>query len=215
MSDAFVHDRRLFAVVSLLAGIASLVLAGGAGSPGGAAADAFEYFRAHQGRFVGVAVMVLAWMVLAIAFVAGLRSLLEGERRALGFAAALLCSGGILLLGFAVFAFIGAMLSIVTVAEAGGQLEAARLHAAIWSNLSFFLTDPGLMTLGFGQIAFASLAWRGGVLPRWLAVTGFVAGVAGALTLAVYQSSVLALVQMAGLGIWGISIGVLLLRARA
>jgi hypothetical protein len=214
MSDPLTHDRRLFAIVSLLAGVASLLLLGGAASPGGTAAAALEYFRAHQGRYVGVAVLTLVWMVLAIGLVAALRSLLEGERGMLASAATLLCTGGILLLGFAVFAFIGAMFAIVAAAESARDLEAATFHAAVWSDLSFFLTDPGLMALGVGQLAFSLLAWRGRIFPRWLSVVGFVGGAAGALTLAVYQTSTLAIVQLAAFATWGIATGVMLLRRR-
>lgn len=212
MNDAFTLDRRFFAIVSLLAGVASLLLVAWASAPAGAGSDPLADFRAHQGGYVAVAVIVLLWMVLAIAFVAGLRSLLEAGRPALALAATLLCGGGVLLLGFAVFAFIGAMFAIVATAEASQAVDAARFHATVWSNLSFFLTDPGLMTLGFGQMAFGALAWRGGAFPRWLALVGWAGGIAGALTLAVYQTSILAIVQLAAFGTWGIATGVILLR---
>jgi hypothetical protein len=43
---------------------------------------------------------------------------------------------------------------------------------------------------------------------------GIVGGVAGLLTLAVYQTSVLALVQLASFTVWAFATGVTLLRAR-
>jgi hypothetical protein len=68
------------------------------------------------------------------------------------------------------------------------------------------------MTLGLGQLLFAWLDWNGRVLPRWVTVLGFVGGIAGLLTLAVYQTPLLALVQMTSFGVWGLAVGSILLR---
>ncbi len=67
---------------------------------------------------------------------------------------------------------------------------------AIWRNLSFLLSDPGLMTLGAGQLVFGWLTWRGRAFPGYVAALGILGGVAGLLTLAVYQTAVLAIVQL-------------------
>jgi hypothetical protein len=105
------------------------------------------------------------------------------------------------------------VLSIVT-ASGFARAEDATYHAAIWSSLAYYLTDPGLMAWGLGQLLFGWIAWRSAVLPNWLAVLGIVGGVAGLLTLAVYQTSVLALVQLASFTVWAFATGVTLLRAR-
>jgi hypothetical protein len=51
-------------------------------------------------------------------------------------------------------------------------------------------------------------------VPNWVAVVGMVGGVTGLLTLAVYQTPGLALVQLSCFTIWGFAAGVTLLRAR-
>jgi len=71
------------------------------------------------------------------------------------------------------------------------------------------------MTLGLGQFLFAALAWKGGTLPKLVAAIGFVGGLAGLLTLAVYETGVLALTQLAAFGVWGLATGVILLRKPA
>jgi len=121
----------------------------------------------------------------------------------MAFAATLLCAGGALLLGFATFAYVGAFLAITAASHAAPSQAEAIYQAAIWGNLSFFLSDPGLMTLGLGQ-------WR---LFRWpVCAVGYLGGLAGLLTLAVYQTSVLAIVQIGAFGVWGIATGIALLR---
>ncbi|HET7548832.1 MAG TPA: hypothetical protein VFJ86_13755, partial [Usitatibacter sp.] len=62
-------------------------------------------------------------------------------------------------------------------------------------NLSFLLSDPGLMTLGAGQAIFGWLAWIERTPSRAIGVVAMVGGAAGLLTLAVYQTPLLAVVQ--------------------
>jgi len=122
--ESLAPDARIFAAAGLATAmltVALVVLAGGEGGrlePGGL----LPYFRAHHTRYVASASVALAWMVVAIPFLAGLRELLAAQRRALGTAALLL----------------------------------------------------------------AALAWNA-ALSRVLAVIGWIGGIAGLLTLAVYQ----------------------------
>ena len=109
---------------------------------------------------------------------------------------------------------IGALLSIVA-AGAPPRAEDATYQAAIWSSLSFYLTDPGLMAWGLGQFLFGWLAWRSGVLSNSVAAVGMIGGVAGLLTLAVYQTGVLAIVQILCFAVWGFACGFSLLRGQA
>jgi hypothetical protein len=120
---------------------------------------------------------------------------------------------GVLLLAFATFMNIGAVLSIVA-AGAPPRPDDAKYQAAIWSGLGFYPSDPGLMAWGLGQFLFGWVAWRSVVLPNWLAIIGMLGGVAGLLTLAVYQTAVLALVQLLAFTIWGFATGLSLWRAR-
>jgi hypothetical protein len=134
--------------------------------------------------------------------------------RDVALAATILSAAGILMLGFALFMHAGAMLSIVA-AGSPSRPEDAAYQVAIWSSLRFYLTDPGLMAWGFGQLLFACYAWKSAALPKWLSIVGMIGGVAGLLTLAVYQTGLLALVQLAAFTVWGFAIGIRLLRQRA
>lgn len=78
------------------------------------------------------------------------------------------------------------------------------IRRQFWGNLSFYLTDPGLMTWGLGQFLFGWLAWKSNVLPDCVSVVGMIGGIAGLLTLAVYQSGVVALIQLASFAVWGL-----------
>jgi len=139
--------------------------------------------------------------------------ILRPKSAAFALTATLLSTVGILLLGFAIFAHVGAVLSILAAGRPPDAADAT-YQAAIWGNLFFYLTDPGLMTWGLGQFLFGWLAWRSGVVPNWISVIGMIGGIAGLLTLAVYQSAMLALLQLVCFAVWGIATGVILLRMR-
>ena len=176
-------------------------------------AEQLLYAASHRGTYALFASVVLAWAVFSVPLASILAKLLRAKGSALASAAQLLVAVGVLLLGFGIFMHIGALLSIL---EAGAPPSAAdaTYQAAIWYSLSFYLTDPGLMAWGLGQFLFGWLAWRSGVLPNWVALVGIVGGVAGLLTLAVYQSGVLGLVQIICFAVWGFATGLSLLRSR-
>jgi hypothetical protein len=210
--ETLVPDARVFAVVALATALLTvLLLAGGESKlePG----ELLAYFRAHRGRYVVSASMMLAWSVVAIAFLTALREVLGRDRRVLASAALLLAAGGVLLLGFGSFVGIGAFFALDAASEGLGARLQAPYQAAFWRNLSFLLSDPGLMLLGAGQALFAWLAWRT-TLSRILVAVGFVGGVAGLLTLAVYQTALLATVQLAAFAVWAGWIGLIMLRGR-
>lgn len=208
-------DRRpVLGIVSLVAGVLSLaLLLASLQPPPATPAAQLAFVASHRGAYVAFTTIVLTWAVLSIPFVVTLRTLLENTPSVLGTSALLLCAIGILLLGFALFMHAGALLAIAS-AGTPARPEDALYQVAIWSNLRYFLTDPGLMTWGLGQFLFGWAARKGDVLPRWLAVLGMIGGVAGLLTLAVYQTGVLALVQIVVFTTWGFTTGVVLLRGR-
>jgi hypothetical protein len=217
MNDSPGLDHRLlFACFAIAAGLLSLLLIiSAAGPPPPAPAGLLPYFEAHGARYVLLGVTVLSWTSVAIPFIVGLGALLAAQGRVLARAAVLLAASGVLLLGFATFAFVGAFAAVSAAARVAPSPAEATYQAAIWSHLSFYLTDPGLMTLGLGQFLFAVLAFRSGALPKLVAAIGFIGGLAGLLTLAVYETGVLALTQLAALGIWGLATGVILLKKPA
>jgi hypothetical protein len=161
------------------------------------------------------ATIILGWAVFSIPFVITLGQFLRAPSAGLALSGSILSAIGIALLGFAQFAYMGAMLSIV---RSGHALEAgdAIYQATIWRNLSFFLTDPGLMIWGLGQSLLGWLArQQRNLLPRWLSTVGMISGGAGLLTLTVYQSALLALIQISMFTAWSFATAVVLLADRA
>ena len=195
------------ATLSVLLLVASLV------PPPASPSELLAMASRHRAAYGGFASLVLAWAVFSVPLIVTLGQLLRPHGGTLAAIAQLLSAIGVLLLGFAIFTHIGAVLAI---ADASGPARAqdAAYQAAIWSSLGFYLTDPGLMTWGLGQFLFGWIAWRSDLLPKWIAMIGMVGGVAGLSTLAVYQTSLLALVQLACFTVWGFATGIALLRAR-
>jgi hypothetical protein len=216
MSNGLEPDRcGTFAVVAILAGLLSVLLLLSASLPAPRVpAELLRYFISHRSAYVFAAVTALVWVLVAVPFVVALGALLGSKSKTISRAATVLSAGGIFLLGFATFAFVGAFLAIAAAGEVAPSAAEATYQAAIWANLSFFLTDPGLMTLGAGQFLFAWLAWSSSALPRSVSGVGFIGGLSGLLTLAVYQTSLLAMIQIGAFGVWGIAAGVVLLRRK-
>ena len=215
MDDAMavaVDHRKSLAILTFVAGILSLLLLLASLQPQPASpADQLSLATSHRGT-VGLFVsLVLAWSVFSVPLAVVSGTLLHPRGRTLASAAQILVSVGVLLLGFAIFTHFGALLSIAA-AGSPPRAEDASYQAAIWWNLGFYLTDPGLMAWGLGQFLFGRLAWRSGVLPNWVAVIGMIGGAAGLLTLAVYQTGALALLQIACFTVWGFAAGLALLR---
>jgi hypothetical protein len=203
-----------FAWFSLLAGALSILLLAATLQPTPqSAGEQLAFFAEHRASAMLLAVGVLAWAVFSIPFVVAVGQILRPTSTSFALTATILSAVGILLLGFAIFAHVGAFLSILAAGSPPSAAEAT-YQAAIWGNLWFYLTDPGLMTWGFGQFLFGWLSWKSDVWPNWLSVVGMIGGLAGLLTLAVYQSGVLVLIQLASFAVWGFATGVLLLRRR-
>jgi Domain of unknown function (DUF4386) len=216
MSEQPQVDHRLaLGGFALAAGLLSLLLLASVTTPAPRhPEELLPYLAVHRSAYVLAAVTVLLWTTVSVPFTVSLGALLGAGARALAFAATLLSAGGVLLLGFATFASVGALLSIAAASPAAHSPADAAFQAALWSNLSFFLSDPGLMTLGLGQFLFAHLAWKSRLLPRLVSLIGYLGGLAGLLTLVVYQTPVLAVAQLAAFGVWGLATGAVLLRRR-
>ena len=68
------------------------------------------------------------------------------------------------------------------------------------------------MAWGVGLLLYGGLLWRSGALPRSVVAICLAGGVAGVLTLAVFETSILALVQLVAFAVLGLGAGVSLLR---
>jgi hypothetical protein len=176
-------------------------------------AGQLAFAASHRTAYALFATLVLAWSVVSVPSIVTSAAMLQRDGRTLATSATILSAAGVLLLGYGIFTHVGALLSIVA-AGVPPHPDDATYQAAVWSSLRFYLTDPGLMTWGLGQFLLGRLAWRSGVLPNWVAVVGMVGGVAGLLTLAVYQTAALGLVQLLSFTIWCFATGVRLRRPR-
>ena len=208
-----IDNKKLFSAFALVTGVLSVLFVLNSLQPVPAPAERLAFFLSHRGDYLLFAVLVLTWAVFSIPFVVALGTVLRTRGAGLAQAGTILSAIGISLLAFGAFTYVGAMLAITAVANPPNPAEAS-YQATIWSNLSFFLSDPGLMTWGLGMLLFGRLAWKSGIFPNWLAIVGMVGGVAGLVTLLVYQTPVLALLQFACFAVWGIAAGVQLFRSR-
>lgn len=209
-------DRpRIFACFALLSALLSVgLLAVIVQSVSLDPAALLAHMTDHLRDIIIDAVVALSWAVFSIPFIVGLGELLRPKSPGLALAAVVLSASGVLLLGYGMRMSAGAELAILAT---GGPSFGAEtlLEVAFWRFLSNTLADPGLMTLGLGQLLFGWLAWRSSVLPNWLAIIGIVGGFAGLFTDAVYQTPILALPQVACFSVWGFFTAAILVRHRA
>lgn len=210
--DPALPDRRLLGVFCVCAGLSTVALVSLAAGPGPLEpAELLPYFQAHRTRYGASATVTLLWVLAALPFIATLKEMLGAERRVLASAATLLSASGVALLGFGTFIAIGSFFALDIASSGIAARLQAPYQAAIWRSLGFLLSDPGLMILGAGQVLFAWIAVRTTV-PRWLAIVGFAGGIAGLLTLAIYQTPALAMVQLVSFAICAFAAGIGLLR---
>ena len=210
LSSPDLDHRRILGLFSLASGILSIALFLILGTPS-SAADQLAFYQGHQSVYDLAAVTALVWGIVSVPFVVTLGTILRGKSRVLAQSAMVISLFGLLFYAFAVYLNIGALMSINAEASLAPTAGEPAFLAAILYNLTFLVSDPPLMVIGFAQILFGWLAWRSGVLPNWLAAIGVIGGVAGLLTLAVYQTNYLAVIQIVSFALWGLTTGALLL----
>lgn len=151
------------------------------------------YFEYNQSGFILFATLSLGWSIVSIPTIVALGAVIKTRSKSLCHSAILLTSSGILLNGIISFLYVGALISIWSTRGMQGANSAYQM--SIWTNLFYFMSDPALMLWGFGQLVFGYLLLSDSIFPKWLGLLTVTGGVAGALTLAVYQTPILAILQ--------------------
>ncbi|MCC7113630.1 MAG: DUF4386 family protein [Burkholderiales bacterium] len=205
-------NLRIHALLAFLAGGLSLVLLlASVVPPPGDPAQPLAWEAGHRSAYALVAALALTWSVLSVPFAITLGAMIEDADASLVTAARFLTAGGILLLGTGVFLGFAALLALGAAGPAPDPAVVAH-HARFWAQMRYLLTDPGLMAWGVGLLLYGGLLWRSGALPRSVVAICLAGGVAGVLTLAVFETSILALVQLVAFAVLGLGAGVSLLR---
>ena len=139
--------KKSFAAAALLSSVLTLLILLDSLRPVPAPADRLAFFLDHRGDYLLWAVLSLTWAVFSIPFVVALGTVLRSKGAAFAQAGIILSAIGISLLAFGTFAYVGSMLAITSVPNPPDPAQTA-YQATIWSNLSYFLSDPGLMIWG-------------------------------------------------------------------
>lgn len=171
----------------------------------------FASFESYQGTYILFASLSLTWSVITFPVIFSIGILLRKDtNKGICNVATLLTGIGVLLNGIISFLYVGALLSIwntKTLAGANSEYE-----MTFWTNLFYFMSDPALMIWGLGQLLFSFILLKQSTLPKWLAINTLIGGIAGILTLLVYQTPILALLQAISFVIFIIFFGVFLLK---
>lgn len=152
------------------------------------------YFEANQAGFILFATLSLVWSIVTLPAIVAFGSVIKNrDNKGLSNTAILLTSSGILLNGIISFLYVGALIAIWNTRSMEGADSDYQM--SIWTNLFYFMSDPALMIWGLGQLIFGYLLLSKSIFPKWLSVINILGGVAGVLTLAVYQTPILAIFQ--------------------
>lgn len=210
-TPASANPRMHAAIAFLAAGLSLALLIASVVPPPGDPAQPLAWEAGHRSAYALVAALALTWSVLSVPFAITLGAMVEDADASLVMAARFLTAGGILLLGTGVFTGFAALLALGGAGPVPDPAVVAH-HAKFWAQMRYLLTDPGLMAWGVGLLLYGGLLWRSGALPRSVVAVCLAGGVAGVLTLAVFETSILALVQLVAFAVLGLGAGVALLR---
>ena len=136
MNDSEADQSRIIAGLEFLAGILTvilLVLVLIHFQPGNSPSQQLSDYPSNQSFYLAYAVVGLSWSVFSIPFVGGLYTMLRSKNTSLALSATLLSAGGIMLLGFALQSYVGALAAITAAPNLPSPTEAT-YQAAIWNN---------------------------------------------------------------------------------
>jgi hypothetical protein len=154
----------------------------------------FSNFQTYQGDYILFATLSLSWSVFTFPVIISIGILLRNTTNSvLCYTASILTGLGVLLNGIVSFLYVGALLSAWNSKNIGGTN--AEYDMTFWTNLFYFMTDPALMIWGLGQFLFGIILYKQAAFPKWLSINTLTGGIAGVLTLVVYQTPILAILQ--------------------
>ncbi len=128
--------------------------------------------------FYGLAFGIFA--LGAVPFIGSLGRVLRSRGVSLASSATLLSAGGVLVFASGAILTVYALVSVSSTA-APSPAEAT-YQAALWSgstSAALGIIFFGISAWGIGLMIFSALVWKSGILPNWLAIVGFVGGIAG------------------------------------
>ena len=152
------------------------------------------FFETSRGSFILFAALSIVWSVVTIPVIVAIGQLSKNDtNKGLSITSIILTSTGILLNGIVSFIYVGALLSIWNAKDIQGANSVYEM--SIWTNLFYFMTDPALMIWGLGQLILGKILLSNANFPKWVGVITIIGVIAGLLTLIVYQTPILAILQ--------------------
>lgn len=217
-SDSDTRGNALVGSFALLAGIfAAAFIVVLFVSPSPTPPNVLTSYTSGPSIYGAMLAVSVIFAFFGILFFRSLGRLLAPKSPRVASGAALLSALGLLVMALWIVLFVSA-LTAITSSPSGPTYQAiARYQAAFWSNLGFSLVFGGSLFAAGGLILFGWLAWRTEIVPGWLSYVAFVGGAAGLFEIALpgFISFILVIVLVAAVVVWGLVIGVLLLRTPA
>ena len=188
-------NRKLFGVFSLLASISAfLLLFLTLIQKPPQQNELLIHIESHKGIYILFAGLSLTWSIISIPVIIAIGFLAKRlEQVALTYTSIVLTSAGILLSG--IISFISIAVSLVVVSTKSISGANVDFEITFWSNLFYYLTDPALMIWGLGQFLIGLQLLKLSIFPKWVNLLILSGGIAGLLTLIVFQTTALAIFQ--------------------
>jgi len=214
-SDSEARGNSLVGAFSLLAGISTVMLfVIMASMPSPTPPNVLSSYTSNTDPYVALFIVAVIFAFFGILFFGSLGRLLASKSPKVASSAALLAAIGVLVLALGPILFVGALASITSSPSGPNYQAIATYQAAFWSSQFFLFVIGGILFISGAMILFGWLSWKAGILPNWLSYVAFVGGAAGFLEIPVSgpASFFLSILSAAAVAIWGLVIGVVLLR---
>jgi hypothetical protein len=215
------RGKAIIGILGVLAGVlvAASLVAGFLG-PSPTPLNTYSTYLSNVNLYWTGFFLTAAAGVLGIPFFAGVGRLLVSRSPSVAPAATLAMVTGILIAVLGSCLSTGAYWAITQVPVGSTYQSNAAFEAAFWNNLSGIFSTFGFALVGVGFILFGWLGWKSEIVPNWLAIVAFIAGVAGLVAGGGLSNSAIGILGFFGFIIplisftlWGIVIGARLLMA--